>query len=75
MTSEYSAEELISEIEEHTEEGAWEKEETVDDGDYVRVELYTDIIEEPEFHNLGAELGVNTAVQQKSGRYTALWQK
>lgn len=75
MTPKYSAEEVISKLEEHTEEGAREVEDTVDDGNYVRVELYTDIIEESEFHDMGAELGINTAVQQESGRYTASWQK
>ena len=75
MKPKYSVEELISELEEHTEEGAWELKDTVDNGGYVRVNLYTDIIEDPEFHDLGAELGVNTAVQQESGTYTASWQK
>ncbi|MFB6241410.1 MAG: hypothetical protein ABEJ36_01235 [Candidatus Nanosalina sp.] len=69
---EYSPEdELIDEFEEYSGEWNWEVDEKVDEGEYVRVELYIEEdIENEEFHALGAEIGVTTGVTDNGERYT-----
>jgi hypothetical protein len=64
------AEELLDEFEDNAEEWDWELEEKVDEGEYVRVELYIDDIEDDDFHSLGADMGVTTGITNKGERYS-----